>query len=90
MDKQVTKHVLVAVEYGNNISDIEDALIKAVRTDLAADPKYEGCETAAYAPEPVSEFRRVKRYDYEMTGVVYPPRSESNILIDYGIIEKTE
>ena len=47
-------------------------------------------ETAAYAPEPVKEFRRVKRYAYEMTGIVYPTYADKNILIEYGIIEEAE
>lgn len=31
-----------------------------------------------------------RRYDYEMTGIVYPPYADKNILIDYGIIEESE
>ena len=48
------------------------------------------CETAAYAPEPVQEHRRVRRYQYEMMGIVYPQYAEKNILIDYGVIEEAE
>ena len=51
---------------------------------------YEHCETAAYAPEPVKDFRKVRRYQYEMTGIVYPPNADKNILIDYGIVEAEE
>ena len=79
LDKAVKKHELVAVETGKNIDDVTDALIKA-----AAD------ETAAYAPEPVKDFRKVRRYQYEMTGIVYPPNADKNILIDYGIVEAEE
>jgi len=32
--------------------------------------------------------RRVKRYDYEMMGIVYPPNASENILIDFGIVEE--
>ena len=42
------------------------------------------------APEPVQEHRRVRRYQYEMMGVVYPQYAEKNILIDYGVIEEAE
>ena len=42
--------------------------IRAVRDDLAEMPEYAHCETAAYAPEPVKSFRRVRRYRYEMMG----------------------
>ena len=53
-------------------------------------PEYAHCETAAYAPEPVKSFRRVRRYRYEMMGIVYPKYAEENVLIDYGIIEEEE
>ena len=52
--------------------------------------EYAHCETAAYAPEPVQEHRRVRRYQYEMMGIVYPQYAEKNILIDYGVIEEAE
>ena len=84
------KHELVAVETGKNIDDVVDALIRAVRDDLAEMPEYAHCETAAYAPEPVQEHRRVRRYQYEMMGIVYPQYAEKNILIDYGVIEEAE
>ena len=58
--------------------------------DLAEMPEYTHCETAAYAPEPIHEHRRVRRYQYEMMGVVYPQYAEKNILIDYGVIEEAE
>ena len=47
-------------------------------------PEYEKFETAAYAPEPVKDFRRVRRYAYEMMGIVYPTHGDKNILIDFG------
>ena len=84
------KHELVAVEYGSTIEDVEDTLIKDVADDLAGDAEYAGCETSAYAPEPIKDFRKVKRYGYEMVGIVYPPHAETNVLIDYGIIEESE
>ena len=89
-DKAVRKHELVAVETGKSICDVTDALIQAVRDDLAGLPEYARCETGAYAPEQVHSFRQVKRYQYEMMGVVIPKYAEKNILIDYGIIEEEE
>ena len=74
LDKDIKKHELVAVETGKNIDDVAD----------------EHCETAAYAPEPVKDFRKVRRYQYEMMGIVYPPNADKNILIDFGIVEKEE
>jgi hypothetical protein len=90
LDKAVKKHELVAVETGKNIDDVTDALVKAAADDLAGMPEYERCVTAAYAPEPVKDFRKVRRYQYEMTGIVYPPNADKNILIDYGIVETDE
>ena len=90
LDKSVLKHELVAVEIGSSIEEITDALIRAVRDDLAEMPEYACCETAAYAPELVKSFRRVRRYRYEMMGIVYPKCAKENILIDYGIVEEEE
>ena len=90
LDKSVLKHELVAVEIGSSIDEVADALIRAVRDDLAEMPECAHCETAAYAPEPVQEHRRVRRYQYEMMGIVYPQYAEKNILIDYGVIEEAE
>ena len=53
LDKAVRKHELVAVETGKSIDDVANALIRAVRDDLAEMPEYTHCETAAYAPEPI-------------------------------------
>ena len=90
LEKDVKKNELVAVEYGKDIGDVTDALIKAAADDLAGMPEYEHCETAAYAPEPIKDFRKVLRYQYEMTGIVYPPNADKNILIDFGIVEADE
>lgn len=90
LDKSVLKHELVAVEIGGSIEEVTDALIRAVRDDLTEMPEYAHCETAAYVPEPVQEHRRVRRYQYEMMGIVYPQYAEKNILIDYGVIEEAE
>ena len=90
IDKSVKKHELVAVEFGKDIDDVTDALIKAVSDDLAAMPEYENCEAAAYAPEPIKSFRQVRRYQYEMMGIVYPRYADKNVLIDFGIVEVAE
>lgn len=90
LDKDVKKHELVAVEYGQDIYAVTDALVKAAADDLAGMPEYEKFETAAFAPEPIKDSRRVKRYAYEMTGIVYPTHGDKNILIDFGIVEEAE
>lgn len=90
LDRDVKKHQLVGVEYGRDIYDVADALIRDVTDELAGSPEYENCETAAYAPKPLKDIRRVSRYQYEMLGIVYPPRGDKNILIDFGIVETGE
>lgn len=90
LDKSVKKHELVAVEIGRDIDEVTDALIKDVSQDLAEMPEFAHCETYAYAPERVRDFRRIKRYQYEMEGVVSPPNAKENTLIDYGIMEVVE
>lgn len=40
LDKAVRQHELVAVETGKSIDDVADALIRAVRDDLAEMPEY--------------------------------------------------
>ena len=32
----------------------------------------------------------MRRYRYEMMGIVYPKYAEENVLIDYGVIEEAE
>lgn len=87
IDEDVKKHELVGVEYGRNIDEVTDALVKDAAENLAVTPEYGRCETSAYAPEPIKEFRRVKRYQYEMMGIVYRPRSDKNVFTDFGVVE---
>ena len=90
LDKAVRKHELIAVEYGENVFDATDRLIKAVSDDAGSLEKYRNgnWRASAYAPMPVESFRNVKRYDYEMTAILYPDFGEKNDLIEYGIIEE--
>ena len=89
LDKDVKKHILVAVEYGETIHDVTDALIKAANEDAIGLPQYQNWYTAeSYAPEPVKSFRRVKRYAYEMDAILMPERGEKNDIISYGVIEE--
>ena len=90
LGNDIMKHELTAVEYGADIYCVTDALIRDVTEDLAEMPEYAGCETTAFAPEPVQSFHNAKRYNYVMTGQVLPPNAPQNILTDYGIIEENE
>lgn len=90
LGNDIMKYELTAVEYGADIYCVTDALIRDVTEDLAEMPEYAGCETTAFAPEPVQSFHNAKRYSYVMMGQVLPPNAPQNILIDYGIIEENE
>ena len=90
LDKDIRRHELTAVEIGADIDAVTDALIRAVMDELSGMPEYRGCKVYAYAPKPVDDTRRTKRYQYEMTGVVAPPNAPQNILIDFGIVETAE
>ena len=64
LEKDVKKHELVAVEYGKDIDDVADALIKAAADDLAGMPEYERCETAAYPPHAEKYIRELAPFRY--------------------------
>ena len=87
VDRDLGKHELVGVEYGEDIYTAADALIRAVCDDLSGNPEYSGSEVYAYAPEPMQPFHRRNRYQFYMTRVVSPAYAEENTLVDYGVIE---
>jgi hypothetical protein len=86
-DRNLNKHVLIAIEYGEDIDAATKAIIRAVETDLSEAPQYAGCEVAAYPPER-RDFARTKRYQYYVTGIVAPPNAPENTLVEYGVIEQ--
>ena len=90
-DKNIRMHELVAVEYGDNIHEIEKQLMRIVTADASELPQYQSGYTAtAYAPEPVEAYRKVKRYTYIILAVLCPEFGEKNELIEYGIIEEPD
>ena len=80
----------MAVEFGHNIDEVEDALMQAVTDDLIGAPEYEKCSAYAFAPEIVGRSRRTKRYQYEMLGVLDVPYERNTISVEYGIMEEKE
>ncbi len=87
IDKDVDEHKLVAVEEGTDIYEVEDAIIRAVITDLEESEEYSQHKATAYAPESVESFRQNKRYDYYCSGIVMPESADKNIILEYGIVE---
>lgn len=91
LDRDIKKHELVAVEYGADIFDVTDKLIKAIEDDLSSSPEYKGCRTCAYPPKVIQpDSRRVKRYQYEISGIVLPPHAPKNIVIEFGVVEENK
>ena len=89
IDRDVKKHELAAVEHGEDIYAATDKLIKAVCDDAIGMEKYQkGYTASAYAPQPVEDHRRVKRYAYYLTAILSPEYGEENDLIEYGVIEE--
>lgn len=87
VDRDLGKHELVGVEYGDSIDAVTDALIQAVNDELSGSQEYPGSEVCSYAPEVMESYRRTKRYQYHMTGVISPQNAEENVLVEFGIIE---
>jgi hypothetical protein len=90
IDRDLSKHELVGVEYGEDIDAVTDTIIRTVTDDLSGNPEYSGCEVFAYAPEPTEASKRTRRYQYHVTGVVSPVSAKENILVNYGVIEREE
>lgn len=86
-DRNLNKHALIAIEYGEDIDAATDHILRAVKDDLSENPRYAGCDVTAYAPEERTH-ARTKRYQYYVTGAVMPPNAPKNILVDYGVIEQ--
>ena len=77
------------METGKSIDDVADALIRAFET-ISRNAGVCALRDCRLCTEPIKSFRRVRRYRYEMMGIVYPKYAEENVLIDYGIIEEEE
>lgn len=90
VDRDVNKHELVAVEYGDDIYEVTDQLIQAVNDDASGLPQFQkGFTAKTEAPEPIDyNIRRVKRYQYYMVAILMPDYGDHNELIEYGIIEE--
>jgi hypothetical protein len=87
VDRDIRGHVLIAIEYGEDIDAAADAIIRSVMADLSENPEYAGCGVTAYPPEPW-DYARATRYQYTVSGVVMPPNAPKNILVDYGVVEQ--
>lgn len=83
--KDIKKHELIGVYFGDSINEVESQMIKDVSDDLSLNPEYSHFRTDAYAPERIEHIKS-SRYDYVISGIVYPNLGK-NILVEYGIVE---
>ena len=88
INKNIRKHVLVAVEYGKDIYDVTASLIRDVEDDLSGLEENSKYDVEAYDPELLCMTRKSKRYKYMMEGLVYTIDQKYNQIVEYGIIEK--
>lgn len=90
VDRDIKKHVLVAVEYGNNIDDVTKELIRTVNDDATGLSKYQtGYTSITVGPKEIESSRRVKRYPYTITAILQPDSGGLNDLLEYGITEES-
>ena len=88
IDKDIEKHELIAVEYGEDIYAVTDKLIKMINDDATGLEKYASGYTAyAYEPGAVTGH---EHYDYYVMAVLAPEYGEENDLLEYGIVEEAE
>ena len=89
--ENVNGHELIAVEYGKDVYDATDRLIKAAKDDALGLDKYQkGFSAAVYAPRLLEDCNEDNQYTYSIMAVLCPEYGEENDLIDYGIIEEDE
>jgi hypothetical protein len=88
LNRDIRKHVLVAVEYGKDIYDVEEKLIRDVCDDLTEFDPHGKYELDAFEPELITTAQKTKKYKYWMEGIVYGADNGLNLLIKYGIVEK--
>ena len=71
---------LVAVEYGGDLDDVLEDLLRDVRDDLAGMDENAGCDVEAHGP-----YENYDQPPFDFLGVVLPPCAEKNILWDYTV-----
>ena len=80
--------MLVAVEYGQDIYDVAEKLIRDVCDDLTEFNPNDKYEVDAFEPELITTAQKTKKYKYRMEGIVYGADNGLNLLVKYGIVEK--
>lgn len=88
----INKHELIGVEYGSNIDEVTDDLMKSVVDDLSATEEYSRCDVYTYPPDKITGGPKALRskYTYTLSGIVSPIYAKQNIIVYYAIVEENE
>lgn len=83
---------LAAIEYGSNIYNAADSLIRAVIDELSSMEEFSRCTCDCYPPDQphVLKYMSDMDFDYEMHGVVYDYSKTENTIIYFGVKEVDE
>ena len=87
-----TRKELAAIEYGSNIYNAADSLIRAVIDELSGMEEFSRCTCDCYPPDQphVLKYMSDMDFDYEMHGVVYDYSKTENTIIYFGVKEVDE
>lgn len=88
----IGKHELIGIEFGADIYEATDDIIRAVTDDLSSTEEYSKCQIYAYPPEEIMVGKKAlrSRYTYTVSGIVSPVYAKENIVIYYAIVEENE
>ena len=88
----IGKHELIGVEFGANIDEATDDIIKAVTDDLSSTDEYAKYHVYAYPPDEIEIGEKVLRlrYTYTVSGIISPAYAKENIVVYYAIVEEDE
>lgn len=87
VERDIGKHELIGLEYGKDIFDAADRVLRAIRDDASELPENKGYEVDVFAPEEMSRLSRKTRYAYRADAVIGSPALPKNKILPYGIVE---
>lgn len=80
---------LTAIEYGKNIYDVTNTLIRAITYELSGTKEYSHFRCDSYPPDTpyILKYMTDMKFDYEMQGLVYGHEGYTNTIIYFGVKE---
>lgn len=87
VERNVSKHELIAVEYGKDIYDVTKRINRAVNEDAVGLPKYEsGYTSSTDGPMEMVGYQSIQHYQYFIVVCLTPKVGKQYKLLEYGII----